>query len=402
MRGLPILSHDAPTRPPQDDTTMYSKVLHYTPLTGWSEPVPQGWDSPDTIGFVFSAPRYMDEPAPLLALTQAMPNVRWCGGSTAGEIRGAQLFDDTIQVCLVRLERSQVRAASMPIQTEDRGYTTGVRLGQALRGDGLRGVIVISDGLLISGADLASGLEDTLGCDIPITGGLAGDGTALARTWVLIDGQPRTGHVSAIGLYGDHIRVSSSARGGWSPFGPTRRITRARHNVLYELDGKPALALYKEYLGELADELPMSGMRFPLQVSKDGEVAALIRTVIAIDEVEQSITFTGDVHEGDTARLMRSTIERLVDGAQDAYDAVAEHSGEGMVMLTVSCVGRRLAMGPRTDEELEGIATLSAQDQPSPVQIGFYSYGELSPGSAGAGGCSLHNQTMTLTVLREV
>jgi hypothetical protein len=258
-------------------------------------------------------------------------------------------------------------------------------------------VIVLSDGLQISGADLASGLVSALGDAIPITGGLAGDGLALARTWVLVDGAPRAGFVSALGLYGDAIHITSSACGGWAPFGPTRRITRARHNVLYELDGRPALTLYKDYLGELAAELPSSGIRFPLEISQDQGHTNLIRTVIGVDEIEQSITFTGDVPEGATARLMRATVERLVDGAQDAYDALAAPAPGPACALAISCVGRRIAMGQRTDEELDGVTSLGA----GVAQIGFYSYGELSPAQAGAGGCALHNQTMTLTVLRE-
>lgn len=300
-------------------------------------------------------------------------------------------------MCLVRLERSDARLISAPISTEDLGRAAGLQLAHALSDPSLRGVIVLSDGLQICGANLASGLVSALGDSILITGGLAGDGVALARTWVLVDGAPRAGFVTALGLYGDAIHIASSAHGGWAPFGPTRRITRSRHNVLYELDGRPALALYKEYLGELAAELPGSGIRFPLGVSQDQGHTNLIRTVIGVDEIEQSISFTGNVPEGATARLMRCTIERLVDGAQDAYEALATPDPGPACALAISCVGRRLAMGQRTDEELDGVTALGDDV----AQIGFYSYGELSPARAGAGGCALHNQTLTLTVLRE-
>jgi hypothetical protein len=377
---------------------MYTKLLQYTASAGWSEPAPPGWDGERTIGLVFAAPHYIDDPQPLLSLTRAMPQVRWLGCSSAGEIGGAHLADGSIQVCMIRLERSDARLVSAPIAAADRGRATGLQLAHALSDPSLRGVIVLSDGLQISGADLASGLVSALGDAIPITGGLAGDGLALARTWVLVDGAPRTGFVSALGLYGDAIHITSSACGGWAPFGPTRRITRSRHNVLYELDGRPALTLYKEYLGELAAELPASGIRFPLEISQDQGHTNLIRTVIGVDEVERSITFTGDVPEGATARLMRATVERLLDGAQEAYDALAAPDLTGPACaLAISCVGRRVAMGQRADEELDGVTSLGA----GVAQIGFYSYGELSPAQAGAGGCALHNQTMTLTMLRE-
>jgi hypothetical protein len=59
-------------------------------------------------------------------------------------------------------------------------------------------------------------------------------------------------------------------------------------------------------------------------------------------------------------------------------------------------VGRRLVLGSRTEEEIE--ATLEVLPKGT-QQIGFYSYGEISPYTAGT--CDLHNQTMTLTTLSE-
>jgi hypothetical protein len=208
-----------------------------------------------------------------------------------------------------------------------------------------------------------------------------------------------------VGLYGDALRVGHGCDGGWQDFGPVRTITRAEGNVLHELDGKPALALYKEYLGDLAQKLPGSALLFPLSVRAAGDCGpSVVRTILGIDEATQSMTFAGEMPVGSNARLMRTTIDRLAASAEgaslEALDNIGEEArgnGEPLLAISVSCVGRRLIMGERTDEELEALM----QSLPAgSVLAGFYSYGEIAP-QAGCMQGALHNQTMTVTVIAE-
>jgi hypothetical protein len=231
-----------------------------------------------------------------------------------------------------------------------------------------------------------------------ISGGLAADGPRFERTWVLVDGVARVGFVTAVGLAGPDLAVRHGSRGGWDIFGPERLITKSEGNVLYELDGQPALELYKKYLGDRAVGLPATGLLFPLAVRAPGDSGRqLTRTILAVDEDAQSMTFAGDMPEGSLAQLMRASFDRLVDGAHDAAaDTDGMPPGSPTLAVAVSCVGRRLLLGARTEDELD--ATLSALPSDA-VQVGFYSYGEISPGAAGT--CDLHNQTMTVTTFGE-
>ncbi len=263
----------------------------------------------------------------------------------------------------------------------------------------LRAVFVLSDGLHVNGSEMTAGMAAEVGAGVTITGGLAGDGERFGSTWVLVDGTPREAWVSAVGLSGAHLEVEYGSRGGWDIFGPERLVTRAQGNVLYELDGSPALALYKTYLGERAEGLPATAMLFPLAVRVSGsEDQRVVRTILGIDEEAQTMTFAGDVPEGSLAQLMRANVDRLIDGAQEAALLTVmgvEQSPVPTLAIAVSCVGRRIVLGARTEEELEVVlSALGAQA----VLTGFYAYGEISPTN---GGCSLHNQTMTLTTLRE-
>ena len=362
----------------------------------WSQPFP-ALDSPRTLVFAFAAPSYGDRPELLAELTNAFPTSTVIGCSTAGEIDQARVFDDSITVAILRFATTDVRCATALLESASDSHAAGVAIADELRTDDLRAVLVLSEGVHVNGSELVKGLNARLDPEVVITGGLAGDGIQFGRTWVLADGKAVGRMVVAVGLYGSALRVTHGSRGGWDTFGPERLVTASTGNILHALDGRPALALYKEYLGDRAAGLPSSALLFPLALrsSKSGS-SGVVRTVLAIDESTQSMTFAGDVPVGDYARLMRANFDRLVLGAQSAGTAaVGDHVGP-ILSIAISCVGRRLVLRERSEEETE--ATLESLPSET-TQIGFYSYGELSPN--GAGRCELHNQTMTLTLLSE-
>jgi len=324
------------------------------------------------------------------------------GCSTAGEIHGCEISDDSLVVAAVRFEQTPIRTAEAAVQSPQDSYNAGCAIATQLKQPSLRGVLVLSDGLNVNGSELVKGLNDTLGEGVVVTGGLAGDGIHFKRTWVLKDRTPHSGYVTAIGFYGDHVRLGHGSKGGWDKFGPERLVTKSTGNILYELDGRPALQLYKEYLGDRATGLPATGLLFPLAIrtsQSDGKM--LVRTILAVDEATQSMTFAGDIPEGVFAQLMRANFDRLIQGASEAATLTANnhigsHATSPTLSIAISCVGRRLVLGERTEEEVEATLEILPKDS---KQIGFYSYGEISPYASGA--CDLHNQTMTLTTITE-
>lgn len=370
----------------------------WDPTGGWSTPLP-ALDSPSTLVLVFGDRVVADDPRPLREIAASFPTSVVIGCSTAGQITGAILRDDVCSVAIMRFDRIRLEKVGADVSSSADSRAAGEALGAGLAADDLRSIFVLSDGLTVNGSELVAGLIEQVGSGVVVTGGLAGDGDRFERTWVIDDGNLRTGRVVAVGLYGDNVRVGSGSQGGWNIFGPERIVTRSVGNVLYELDGKPALELYKRYLGDLAADLPASALLFPLAIRSGPDGAPLVRTVLAVDEADQSMTFAGDVPQDWRAQLMRSSADRLVDGAAGA----AERSGAGLgsaesvLGVAISCVGRRLVLGERTEEEIE--ATQGALPDGTEL-IGFYSYGEIAPGLNGA--CDLHNQTMTITTFAEV
>jgi hypothetical protein len=386
---------------------MLHQAIAFHPRTGWNCALPTELNGPQTLVLVFAgaAAAQAGHPcsAALRELTQAFSGSVLAGCSSAGEIQTDRVHDEGLTAVVAQFQHSLLAHAQTAIAGAQDSQAAGQRLAAQLTGtwpqESLRAVLVLSDGLQINGSALVEGLTAALPAGVVITGGLAGDGDRFQNTWVLDGAQPRRQHVLAIGFYGERLRVGHGCNGGWADFGPERAITKAAGNVLYELDGRPALDLYTHYLGDRASGLPGAALLFPLAVRSEGSGAAVVRTVLSIDEQNRSMTFAGDIPHGGVARLMRSSTERLIESAgRAAVQAFSlPDSGLSSLAVTVSCVGRRLMLGERTDEEIEAVLEQAPADC---SQVGFYSYGEIAPAQHGRPS-QLHNQTLTVTVFSE-
>jgi hypothetical protein len=375
--------------------------------TGWSGPLPTALDSPQTLVLVFGARALADAPQAFADLAAAFAQAVVVGCSTAGEIAGSLVNDASLSLAVARFEHTRLVLAVTPIGSADESGAAGQHLAAQLvaAGPDLCAVFVLSDGLCVNGTPLVAGLAGGLPAGVAIAGGLAGDGSRFERTWVLAGQHLAAGQVAAVGFYGQRLRVGHGAQGGWMDFGPERRITRSEGHVLFELDGKPALDLYKTYLGDLAQGLPGSALLFPLSIRRPGpDARPLVRTILGVDEAQRSLTFAGDMPEGHVARLMRTTNDNLIGSAAAAVAQATQGAGGcgDALVVSVSCVGRRLVLGERTEEEVETIV----DGAPAGAgHVGFYSYGEIAPAvggdGQGVGSSELHNQTMTVTVFSE-
>lgn len=366
---------------------------------GWTPGFARKADDTTQLVLLFGSTQLLKEGNFLDEIKRSYPKAYLFGCSTAGEICGTQVTDNTLVITAIHFENTQVKGAQVKLSKSVDSLRAGEILAKSLDDDGLVHVIVLSDGINVNGSDLAKGLTDNLPEGVSITGGLAGDGERFQETLVFRDGNPERDMISGLGLYGDRLKVGYGSLGGWDPFGPERLITLSKGNVLYEMDGKSALELYKKYLGEHAKGLPATGLLFPLSLrTKEGK-SSVVRTILSINEEEQSMTFAGDIPEGSYARLMKANFDRLIDGAigaaKTSYETIGSFSPD--LAILISCVGRKMILKQRTEEEVEGVRDILGDKT---VLTGFYSYGEICPFTPSTK-CELHNQTMTITILSE-
>ena len=365
----------------------------WTEQSGWQPELPKGTFNPQLV-LVFGALQHQQA---IDELAHCFQGAVITGCSSAGEIQNHKVYDDTLVVTALQFQSTRVSFATQSLNQDSE--VAGQSLAEQLPQQGLRHVFVFADGLAINGPALVNGMKRSLPDTIKISGGMAADGENFGKTLVCAGNKVTSNLATAVGIYGDQIEIHCGSYGGWDPFGPDRIITESDGNKLYKLDNHNALALYKKYLGPHAADLPSSALRFPLFLHGHEGTDQVVRTVLAIDEEEQSLIFAGDVPQGSHARFMSANLNHLIDGATIAGEQTMRNAScaKPEFALLISCVGRRMVLRQMAEEEIEVLDEVYEQQVP---HVGFYSYGEIAP-LDGTGDCSLHNQTMTITTLCE-
>ena len=347
---------------------------------------------------IFGAKKLLSEKRIYDELRDLYPNAYLIGGTTSGEIYKNIASENTLSATAVYMEKSTVRFASTVIE-QGKWFEAAADLAEKCNGTDLKHVFIVSEGININGSKLVEGLTKYLPAGVTLTGGLAGDGDLFEETLVIANDYPQKNRIAAIAFYGENVRLGYGYMGGWTPFGIERLITKSKDNILYELDGKPALDLYKEYLGEYSDGLPSTGLHFPLSVRSKDHSHTFVRTILGIDEIQKALIFAGDVKEGYYAKLMKANCDNLIEGSLKAAEMSLESidlSAANLAIL-VSCVGRKLVLNQMASEEIDVVRDLLGTET---IFTGFYSYGEISPLNKETT-CELHNQTMTITLIAE-
>jgi hypothetical protein len=378
---------------------MQVTLTFFTQATGWHKPLPDT-DSAQTLVLVFSEPDSTPYQHALSELQQKYPQAIIAGCSTVASIFNEYLLENALVVGVIQFHATRLALTSAELQHDQDSLLAGQHIATQLNAPDLKGILILTDGLNTQGSELLRGMAAIINQrKVTIVGGLASDKMDFVNTWVWSAGKPTSHRAIGIGFYSEKLVFASHAQDGFKPFGPERLITRAAKNVLYELDGHPVLQLYKEYLGEHANNLPKMALHFPLAIWNEAKDHYVVRTVVSMDESTQSLSFVADIPAGYHAQLMYGSFDNLLDGAELAARNLANTlpPNQPVLALTISCSGRKLVMSEDTDQELE--ATLSTFPKGS-QQFGFYSYGELAPIAFG-GQCGLHNETMTLTVMYE-
>jgi hypothetical protein len=332
-------------------------------------------------------------------LSEVFPEAKIIAASTAGEIYQNEANQNSIVCIAIKFQNTRFEIAEDNIRNYDNSYELGKQMAQKLNQKDLRYVMIISDGSIVNGDELIEGINEVLDAAVEVTGAMAGDGARFERTVTGVDGNLSCGNVILLGLYGNHIQVSSGVKGGWSLFGPERTITKSSENELFEIDQESALTLYKRYLGNFAKELPASALFFPIAILKDGTEEFTVRTILNVNEEKGSMTFAGNVPQGSRIRLMRTNTDQVINMASTAaFDAVRKNGNQNTLALIFNCIGRRLVLDSRANEEIQSITQNFTQ---ATTVAGLYSYGEFSKRITLSNNCELHNQTVVVTVFDE-
>ncbi|WP_159065030.1 FIST signal transduction protein [Thaumasiovibrio subtropicus] len=356
----------------------------------------EGVDGEHTLALVFGD--LGDNPHAIQGLRQLLPTAHIIGATTAGEIEGVDALENELVVTVIEFEKTQIKTISVAVEPSSDFRQIGRELISQLEDSRLKAVFILSEGIVINGSELVRGCHEVLKSDVLLTGGLAGDDIRFSTTKTAHNEVIASQQVVALGLYSDVLEVGVGSCGGWSAFGPVRRISDSENNELISLDGEPALSVYKNYLGALSEGLPFSGLRYPMQLFSPEKASSVVRTLVGLDEEKGSIYYAGEMPKGASVQLMKATVDSLVEGAESAAkQAMQHHSDDVDVALLISCVGRKHVLKQLVEDELEAVQDVLGEET---MLTGFYSYGEIAPHAKGEH-AQLHNQTMTITTLKE-
>ena len=348
---------------------------------------------------VFGNRYLLENPTIYNEIKQIFPDGHIVFGSTSGDITAHSVDDESISITAIEFEKSKFLIKTSNVLNSDLdSFKTGNDLIKQFPTEGLKFVYVISEGSFINGSQLTKGMNAAAENNVLITGGLCGDAARFEKTLASYNENPKQGEIVAIGFYGETLEVTFSIHGGWTPFGPERVVTKSQSNILYELDNQPALDLYKKYLGEKSKELPAAALLYPLNVKSEDEEQSFVRTILNIDEQNNTMILAGDIPENSKVQLMMTNIDNIAHASElAAKQAIGKRKNKPQLALLVSCIGRKLVLDQRVEEEIEEVVAIVGKDT---TIGGFYSYGEIAPFNLEIN-CQLHNQTMTITLISE-
>lgn len=373
----------------------------YSESNGWVKKSEHEMSKLTQLVFLFGNRNLLNKQQHIDFVRKAYPTAQLIGCSTAGEIYQEEVYNDNIICTAVWFENSNIEIAKETISSMEDSFIVGEKLAAKLQGERLVHIMILSEGLNINGSELTKGINSKLNDQISVSGGMAGDQGLFSETVIVLNNIGEKNLVVAVGFYSEHLLVGYGSMGGWDSFGVDREVTKSKANILYELDGQPALELYKRYLGSHASNLPASALLFPLSLRLKNSETPIVRSVLSVNEADGSMIFAGDIPQGEHVRLMKANIDRLIDGAYRAAEMskISLKNSEVDLAILISCVGRKLVLKQRVEEELEIIREVIGDHA---TVTGFYSYGEICPMKPFEKHCELHNQTMTITLFKEI
>jgi len=349
--------------------------------------------------FIFGNRKLLEAKTIYHEIRDLFPNGELVFGSTCGDIAGESVRDNCITITAIEFEKTafEVKTSNV-LQSDLDSFTTGKNLISQFSKEKLKYIFIVSEGSFINGSELVKGMNKGGENRVLITGGLCGDDTRCEKTVSSYNEAPKQGEIVAIGFYSDSLEVSFSIYGGWTPFGPERIVTKSKANILFELDNKPALDLYKKYLGEKSKELPGAALLYPLKLKSEDKKQSIVRSILNIDEQNSAMILAGDIPENSKVQLMMTNIDHIANASEKAAtQALLHRKNKPELAILISCIGRKLVLDQRIEEEIEEVIAVVGKKT---TLFGFYSYGEIAPFNEEIS-CQLHNQTMTVTLLSE-
>lgn len=323
--------------------------------------------------------------------------IQFIGATTAGEIGNRTIQTGGISILLLDLD-----SAFFKIEQRVANYANSYEMGKELAINAKKSfenpAYLVLFSINISGEALIKGMTEESEGLPSIFGGMAGDDLQMKHTYTFSNQKKDDNLVSTLILDHNKISVKGMALSGWQPIGAENRITKAKDNIIYEINNEPALTVVKKYFGDYyanslnGESVSLGAAQYPLQISRGDNF--VLRAALDANEVDGSLLMAGSVAQGDNFRFSIAPGFEVVEETIEGFKKYAAKQPEADALIMISCVARHMSLGPLIEEEVEGI--YQVWNKP---MVGFFSYGEV--GQQEQGVSHFYNETCSLVLLKE-
>jgi hypothetical protein len=322
------------------------------------------------------------------------------GATSAGEFIDGDYDSGSIVILLLEIDRNYFKIFFEDYRGKD-PRNVAKRMGQKSLQEFTSPVFFVSSsGLFLDGEKVIGGLEDSVGNEINIWGGKAGDDLQGKETYVFTNNNSSNQAILLLVIDNDKISVIGQAESGWKAVGTPKTITKSEGLWIYTLDDQPALDLMIKYMGYKFQHDKESEIVYDAKISspvmlvrEKGE--PIIRSQAFINWSDKSIMLSGNFDKNDKIRFTLPPDFEVVDDVIESSQLLKESElPEADALVMFSCSGRLVELGPMLSREIDGIRNTFN----SPM-AGFFTYGEY--GRATNGNNEYHNYTCCWVALKE-
>jgi hypothetical protein len=347
-------------------------------------------DTKPQAGLLFAA-MDLDHQQLLDEIGDALPGIDLIGCTTDGELSSEGFGQDSVTLMLFASDTADITSGVGRGVGEDvgRACRAACQEARAKTTKTTRLCLATPEGLTAEGQSMTNTLQEVLGREIPIFGGLAGDSWRLKGTWQFFGREVLRDSIPVLLLSGEFTFAYGVAY-GWQQVGRIGRVTRATAAKVYEIDGAPAIDFYRRYMGagaQPATELPLA-----ILDARDG-VEYLRAPWGDVEEGTGAVTFLGAVPEGARVQMTVADRDAILKGCGESLSMARSNLPVGVeptAALFFSCAARRILLGTRTLEEHKLIREKLGDTVPV---CGFYGYGEIGPHPGDTTGTKFHNES---------
>lgn len=313
-----------------------------------------------------------------------IPDATIIGTSTSGEICQGKMVEEGILICASSFENTFLRTYQATVKDP---YEAGIELANTLISPQTKCIIAFADGLMVNGEKVLQGFNSVNHNHIPIAGGMSGDGGRFVETYAFCGDNIQNNCVVGVALESDTLIVSQAYNLSWKAIGREMKVTDAEGNCVKEIDGRPVLDIYAEFLGEeVIANIPVSTIEFPLILDDDGIDVA--RSMVGKTD-DNSVIFAGEVPQGSFVRFGVGSIQMIDQQRSKNLHDLSVNPSESIFVY--SCTARKAFLGKTLEAEFLPLKKIA------PVN-GFFTYGEFYPSDHQS---KLLNITTTILSLSE-